>query len=90
MSLVAIKNKYQIVIPAKVRREVALRIGDFLEASVKDGKITLAPKTLIDRNLAISIEDFKMGRTYGPFETHKSMMHFLKGSSHRLKNEKKN
>jgi len=49
MALITIKNKYQIVIPAKVRREVGLRVGDFLEASVEGGKITLSPQVVIDR-----------------------------------------
>ncbi len=78
MSLVTIKNKYQIVIPAKVRREVSLRVGDFLEASVNDGKITLAPQTLLDRELADSLADFRAGRTSGPFNTAEEMMLYLK------------
>ncbi len=49
MALVTIKNKYQIVIPAKVRREAGLRVGDFLEATVEGGKITLSPQMVIDR-----------------------------------------
>lgn len=79
MSLVTIKNKYQIVIPAKVRREFPLRVGDFLEAAVERGKITLAPKTLLDREIATSLEDFRAGRTSGPFETHEPLVKYLKG-----------
>ncbi len=79
MSLVTIKNKYQIVIPAKVRREVSLRVGDFLEASVTDGKITLAPQTLLDREVAEALADFRGGRTSGPFETHEALVKHLKG-----------
>lgn len=78
MSLVTIKNKYQIVIPAKVRREVSLRVGDFLEATVERGKITLAPKTLLDREIAESLADFRAGRTSGPFNMAEELVAHLK------------
>ncbi|TSC57482.1 MAG: AbrB family transcriptional regulator [Parcubacteria group bacterium Greene0416_79] len=78
MSLVTIKNKYQIVIPAKVRRGVPLRVGDLLEASITDGKITLVPKTLLDRELAVSFTDFRHGRTSGSFNTAEALISYLK------------
>ena len=70
MALVTIKNKYQIVIPAKVRREVSLRVGDFLDVSVESGKITLSPKAVIDRKhlaklpkgIREGLEDVRLGR----------------------------
>lgn len=70
MALVTIKNKYQIVIPAKVRRAVSLRVGDFLEATVENGKITLSPQAVIDRKhlaklpkgVREGLEDIRIGR----------------------------
>ena len=50
MAIITIKNKFQIVIPAKVRKEVSLNIGDILEASTENGKIVLSPRVLIDRS----------------------------------------
>ena len=79
MALVAIKNKYQIVIPAKVRREIPVRVGDFFEAGVENGKITLAPQTLLDREVAEALADYRAGRTSGPFETHEALVKHLKG-----------
>lgn len=79
MSLITIKNKYQIVIPAKVRREIPLRVGGILEATVEGGKITLAPKTLLDREVAEALADFRAGRTSGPFDTHEALVEHLKG-----------
>ena len=67
MDIVAVKNKFQIVIPQHIREQVRVEIGDLLEASVEDGKITFTPKSLIDRHLAEGLEDLRHGRTHGPY-----------------------
>ena len=67
MEIVAVKNKFQIVIPQHIREQVHVEIGDLLEANVEDGKITFTPKRLIDRHLAEGLEDLKQGRTHGPY-----------------------
>jgi AbrB family looped-hinge helix DNA binding protein len=67
MDIVAVKNKFQIVIPQHIRKQVPVEIGDLLEASVEDGKITFTPKSLVDRRLAEGLEDAKHGRTHGPY-----------------------
>lgn len=69
MALVAVKNKYQVVIPQKLREEVGIEVGDLLEAKVERGKITFTPKSVVDRGIAESLADFKAGRAYGPFDT---------------------
>ena len=86
MALVTIKNKYQIVIPAKVRREARLRVGDYLEASVENGKITLSPQVVIDRKhlaklpkgIREGLEDVYAGRVSGPFNTAEEFIASLK------------
>jgi antitoxin component of MazEF toxin-antitoxin module len=55
------------VIPQHVREQVRVEIGDLLESSVENGKITFTPKSLIDRHLAKGLEDLKQGRTHGPY-----------------------
>lgn len=67
MDIVAIKNKFQIVIPQRIREQVNVEVGDLLEANVEGGKITFTPKSLIDRHLAEALEDLKRGRTHGPY-----------------------
>jgi len=52
MGVVAVKNKFQIVIPQSIRRQIRIEIGDLLEAGVEAGRITLTPKSLVDRHLA--------------------------------------
>ena len=66
MNIVTVKNKFQIVIPQRVREQAHIEIGDLLEASVEDGKITFTPKSLVDRHLAEGLEDLRKGRTHGP------------------------
>jgi AbrB family looped-hinge helix DNA binding protein len=67
MELVTLKTKFQVVIPQSIRKRVRLDIGDLLEASFENGKITFTPKTVIDRHLAEGMEDLVHGRTHGPY-----------------------
>jgi AbrB family looped-hinge helix DNA binding protein len=71
MNIVTVKNKFQIVIPQDVRELARIEIGDILEAAVEDGKITFTPKSLVDRHIAEGLEDLKMGRTDGPYDSAK-------------------
>jgi AbrB family looped-hinge helix DNA binding protein len=67
MDIVTVKNKFQIVIPQRVREQAHIEVGDFLEAGVENGKITFTPKSLVDRHLAEGLEDARKGRTHGPY-----------------------
>ena len=50
MPLVTVKPKFQVTIPAKLRKSLDLREGDVLEASVVAGGILLRPKEVVDRD----------------------------------------
>ena len=78
MSLVKVKTKYQVTLPTDIRRKAGLAIGDLLEAKVEGKKITLTPKSIIDRGLAESLEDFKKSRYYGPFDSAEDMVRSLR------------
>jgi bifunctional DNA-binding transcriptional regulator/antitoxin component of YhaV-PrlF toxin-antitoxin module len=69
VELVMVKTKYQVVIPLNIRKRVPLEVGDLLEASFENGRITLTPKTVIDRRLAEGLEDLAKGRTHGPYSS---------------------
>jgi AbrB family looped-hinge helix DNA binding protein len=69
MAIVRIKDKFQVTLPAAIRRRAGLAVGDWLEARIEKGKITLSPKSLTDRRLEESFEDFRKGRSYGPFHS---------------------
>ena len=78
MPLVRVKTKYQVTLPAAVRRQVRVGVGDILEAKVEKGKITLTPKSLVDREIAEGLDDFKRGRFIGPFKSAKEGIRALR------------
>ena len=49
MSIVRVKNKYQVVIPESIRDQIGVEIGDILEVKAERGKITLTPKSIVNR-----------------------------------------
>ena len=65
MPLVTVKTKYQVTLPTSVRKQAGVAVGDLLEAKVEGQKITLTPKSIIDRELAHALEDVRKGRVYG-------------------------
>jgi hypothetical protein len=67
---------------------VGVQIGDLLEARIERGKITLTPKTVIDRGIAESLEEFKKGRSYGPFDTAEEMLVSLQRNVKKLHTQK--
>jgi len=88
MPIVMVKNKFQVVIPRSVRDKVGINVGDVLEARAERGKITFTPKALVDRGIAKSLEDFKQGRAYGPFETHGEFVNSLHREVRKLRSKK--
>ena len=54
MSLVKVGDKYQATLPAAVRNQIGIAVGDILEAKVERGKIPLTPETVKNRNIARS------------------------------------
>jgi len=92
MSIVRVKNKYQVVIPESVREQIGVEVGDMFEATAEKGAIILKPKTVvvvdrddytpgerrrIDAQLAKSLAEHKHGKSCGPFTTHEEMTKFL-------------
>jgi AbrB family looped-hinge helix DNA binding protein len=49
LPLVKVKDKFQITIPAKVREEMQIAVGDLLEATIEGQTIVLKPKAVVDR-----------------------------------------
>lgn len=49
MPLVTVKGKFQVTIPAKLRKQAAIREGDILEATLTPEGILLRPKAVVDR-----------------------------------------
>ncbi len=78
MSIVKVKTKGQVTIPTALRERVGLNVGDFLEAKIEQGNIVLKPQSLVDRHIAESIEQFRDGQSFGPFDTADEMIASLK------------
>ena len=86
MMTVTVKNKTDLVVPERVRREAGIKPGDQVEFRVSGGVINIIPKRpsaddeytpeqrrIIDARLAKSDDDIKRGRVYGPFNTAEEM-----------------
>ena len=78
MPLVKVREKYRVTLPPSVRKRVGVAVGDLLEAKVQGKKITLTPQRIIEREIALGLEDFKRGRFIGPFRTAKAAVRALR------------
>jgi AbrB family looped-hinge helix DNA binding protein len=78
MPIVTIKAKYQVTLPTSVRRQAGLSVGDILDARVEGKKITLTPKRVVDRELALALEEARKGRVIGPFNSAEEMLAHLR------------
>jgi AbrB family looped-hinge helix DNA binding protein len=77
MSVIKVRPNGQVTLPSSLRERAKLSVGDLLEAKLENGKITLTPASLIDRDIAESREQIKDGRFYGPFDTAEEMIESL-------------
>jgi len=51
MSLIQVREKAQITIPSRIRKELGIKKGDYLEIVKEDDKIVIIPKILVDKVL---------------------------------------
>ncbi|MDD9997022.1 MAG: AbrB/MazE/SpoVT family DNA-binding domain-containing protein [Rhodospirillaceae bacterium] len=65
MPFVTVKPKFQVTIPAKLRRDIDLREGDIMEATLVGDAILFKPKEVVDRNAAADriADSFAAART---------------------------
>ncbi len=68
-SVVKIGTSRQVIIPKKIHDRLGLEPGDYLEVELRDDKVILTPKALIEKRLAEALEDVKRGRVSGPFRS---------------------
>jgi AbrB family looped-hinge helix DNA binding protein len=78
MAAVKIGTSRQVVIPKKLYDQLRLRAGDYLEVELQDGNLVLTPKQLVEKSILDGIEDFKKGRSIGPFKTAKAAIRALR------------
>ena len=88
---VTVQKNVSLAVPSEVQRRAGIKVGDQLEFKVSGGIITILPKLptaddeytpeqrrIIDARLAESQEDFKKGRSFGPFNTAGEMISHMK------------
>lgn len=68
----------QVAIPKKIYDDLGLEPGDYLSVQKESGGVFFKPQTLLDKRLAESIEDYRHGRYYGPFNSAKEMVAHLR------------
>ena len=78
MATVKIGRSRQVVIPKPIHDQLGLKPGDLLEVKLQQNQVVFTPKELVDRELALALEDFKAGRFIGPFRTAKAGIRALR------------
>ena len=71
-----------------MREKIGVAVGDILEAKVERGKITFTPKSLVDRGIEESLEDYRKGRFYGPFDSAAELIASLQAETRKLRAKK--
>lgn len=49
MSLIKVKQNYQVTIPFEVREQLHIELGDLFEATVQNDSIVFTPKVVVDK-----------------------------------------
>ena len=89
MALVTVNTKYQVTLPSSVRKQARLAVGDLLDARVEGKKITLIPKSVIDHELALALQDVKKGRLSPTFTTAADGIQWLNAEAKKRKGKKR-
>ena len=77
-SVVKLGTSRQVIIPKKIHDRLGLAPGDYLEVELREDKVVLTPKALVEKRLAEALEDVKRGRVHGPFRSAKEMISSLR------------
>ena len=71
MSVVRVRQHFQITLPVSLREQLNLAEGDLLEVTVRDSEIVLKPTAIADRDIDAAIteglRDYQEGRVTGPY-----------------------
>ncbi|KJU85699.1 VapB-type antitoxin [Candidatus Magnetobacterium bavaricum] len=74
MSLVKVKNKFQVTIPSEIREKAHIKEGDILEVVFQDKAIVFKPRAVsagedVEAAIAEGLKDYQEGRVFGPFDS---------------------
>jgi len=101
MSIVKVQRKGQITIPNRLRAKIGLADGDYVEASVHEGRIILTPQLVMERSavagytptqrravdarLAKALDEVRRGQVHGPFDSVEEMVASIQAKAKRRK-----
>jgi AbrB family looped-hinge helix DNA binding protein len=85
MARVRVNEKYQVTLPAELREKAHLEVGDILEAKAERGKITLTPKSVVDRDIEMALEEIKAGKVSRSFTSAHAFIRALRRDARKLK-----
>jgi len=57
MALVQVKRKAQITLPVRVRRELGIEEGDYLEAKVEGRRVVLIPQSITAKFASVALSE---------------------------------
>ena len=73
-----VKSHYQMTLPPQIRTKARVEVGDLFEAKVEGRTIALAPKRMINCELALALSEVKRGLVKGPFSTAQATVRALR------------
>lgn len=56
MALIKVKERFQVTIPAPIRKKLGLKVGDYLEIKASGDCIVLKPVAVVDRRRGEALE----------------------------------
>ena len=92
MSLIKVKQNYQITIPNRLRKNLNIAVGDYLEVEKQDRELILKPVKMVPTDEAYfhtkewqkgetqADKDRKKGDVLGPFDSIKDGLKALKAA----------
>ena len=51
MPFVTLKEKFQVTLPAALRRQLGIKVGDVLEVELNGSRLVLTPQAVLNRNI---------------------------------------
>ena len=90
MALIKVKHNYQITIPNRLRRDLKIAVGDFVEVEKKENTLVLKPVKVVHPDQAYfyteewqegeiqADKDIARGNVLGPFSNAKDALKALK------------
>ena len=69
VAVVKVKSHYEVTLLPQICTKARVEVGDLFEAKIEERTIALAPKRMINCELALALSEVKRGLVKGPFPT---------------------